>query len=224
MSISKIGANLHDWSFVRAKLRAIVADSPVLPAVRIELARELGRAGLPELARTVLANIDLTEPEVVHLSIEALSACCGTDEGLQLCRTHSMRTDIDLLDRVEVARQAGRCGRNDVARSLLTEAAGRDNANVSGCSRAAELLADMGYQTDARTILFALQEKALRCANLDADEMLWLVDAMMSCDLPISARAVLDRVSRRDVSEHSLDRYDELNASLREPLYALAGL
>lgn len=97
LAISRAGGNLHDWGFVRSKLRAIFANIPASPAVCIEFARELGRAGLPELARTVLARIDLAGPEVIHLSIEALSACGRLDEALELCRSHSVRPDVDLL-------------------------------------------------------------------------------------------------------------------------------
>lgn len=47
------------------------------------------------------------------------------------------------------------------------------------------------------------------------------LDAMMACDLPVSAKAILDRIPRGGVSDDSLERYDELVANLRDPQYSL---
>lgn len=221
LSIAEVGIHLHDWSFVRSHLRTMAADGLLSPSTRIRIARELGRAGFPEQGRSLLAGLDLADPEVVSLSIGALVTCGAEDQGLELCQNHSIRPDVESLDRVEVAYQARDCGRNDIARSLLKEIARCGRADLPAASRAAELLAEMGSQTEARAILFALKDQVCQSSILDPDDTMWLVDAMISCDLPVSARAVLDNISRGKLSEDSSARYEELMADLREPQYLL---
>lgn len=221
LSVAEIGIHLHDWSFVRSQLRTMAGDGLLRPSIRIKIARELGRAGLPEQGRGLLAILDLADPEVVSLSIDAFVTCGAEDQGLELCQNHSIRSDAESLDRVEVAFQARKCGRNDVARSLLKEIARCGRADLPAASRAAELLAEMGSQVEARAILFALKDQVCQSSVLDPDDTMWLVDAMISCDLPVSARAVLDHIPRGSVSEDSSARYEGLMADLREPQYLL---
>lgn len=79
------------------------------------------------------------------------------------------------------------------------------------------LLHDLEYQSDARTVLFDLQNEVLQSPNLDFDDGLWLIDAMTSCGLYSSARLIFDRIDREDVMGHSLDRYEEMKTMLDEP-------
>ena len=125
LSIAETAASLHDWGVARSRFRAVALNKSADASSRIRAAGGLGRAGLPELGRDVLTELNLDGEGVVSLSIDALFDCGAEDAALALCRSHSLRSEVDLLDRVEVAYQAARSGRKDIVRSILVELTGR---------------------------------------------------------------------------------------------------
>jgi hypothetical protein len=100
------------------------------------------------------------------------------------------------------------------------EVLGREKCDLSGRSRAAEILNEFEYESDARTILFDLQNEVLQSPNVDCDDGLWLIEAMISCGLRSSARAIFDRIDKRDITEEPLDRYEQTRIMLEERFLA----
>jgi hypothetical protein len=183
----------------------------------LEAAGGLGRVGLCEAGQRVLAELDLKDENVVASAIAALVSCKREEQAIKLCRDYLLRADVDFLDRVEVAASIGRLYRKDLARSLILETLGREKSGLPERSRAAEVLDELGYQSEARTILFSLQKEVFKSSILDFEDGLWLADAMISCGLYSSAKLVFDRIDRENVIEDSLDRYEEIRIMLNEP-------
>jgi hypothetical protein len=184
---------------------------------RIDAAKGLGRVGLSEAGRDVLADLNLKDEKFVLSAISALISCNQEERAVELCRNYLMRSDTEFLDRVEAAACLGRLYRKDLARSLVIEVLEKEKCDLTGRSRAAEILNEFEYQSDARTILFDLQNEVLQSPNLDCDDGLWLIEAMTSCNLHSSARLILDRIDRQGLMEEALDRYQQTRAMLEEP-------
>jgi hypothetical protein len=173
-----------------------------------------------EAGGSVLNELNLKDEEVILSAISALISCGQEDRAVGLCRDYLMRSETEFLDRVEAVACLGRLYRKDVARSLIMEILEKEKCDLSGRSRAAEILNEFEYKSDARTIIFDLQNEVMQSSNLDCDEALWLIEAMTSCNLHSSAQLILGRIDRQKIMEESLDRYEQTRAMLQEPFLA----
>ena len=216
VDLAEIAVGLHDWNWARLQFLSVAQDKSARLSARIDAAKGLGRVGFYEAGQRILSELDLKDVDVISSAIAALISCKREEKAFELCRDFLVRPDVDLLDRLEAVASMGRLYRKDLARSLLVEALEREKFELPERSRAAELLNELGYQSEARTILFDLQKEVTQ-SKLHFDEGLWLIDAMMSCGLYCSARFVFDRIDRRNLSDDSLDRYEEIRTELDEP-------
>jgi hypothetical protein len=220
LSVGEIAFKMRNWGLARRQFRAVAQNKSAKLPSRIEAAGGLGKSGLREVGRDVLAGLDLGNEDGISSSIGALLSCGLETEAVDLCRSYSTRSDMDFLDRVEAVCCLGNLYRKDVARSILLQAMEKETGDLVGRSRAGEILNGFGYQSDARTVLFALWEDVLQSSNLDPDDGLWVVEAMMSCNLHHSAKSVLDRINKKKLTAESLDRYEEAAEALDQPLLA----
>jgi hypothetical protein len=219
LTLADIAFRIHDWSLARTQFRAVALNRSMKPSSRIEAAGGLGKVGLREVGRGVLSELNLAN-EDISLSLAALLFCEQEEEAVELCRNYSARSGVDFLDRVEAVGTLGNLYRKDLARSILLKITEKEKGDLVGLSRAAEFLNEFGYPSDARTILFNLREEALHSETLDLDEGLWLVETMISCNLHHSAKSVLDRIDKTQLTEDSLERYEEVVQTLEEPFLA----
>jgi hypothetical protein len=220
LSLAEVAFNQHDWSWARSQFLSVARNKSAEPSARIDAANGLGKAGLCEAGRDVLDELNLEDEKVVLSAISALISCSQEERAVELCRNYLMRSDTEFLDRVEAAACLGRLYRKDLARSLIMEVLEKEKCGLSGRSRAAEILNEFEYKSDARTILFDLRNEVLQSPDLDCDDGLWLIEAMTSCSLYSSARLILDRIDRQGLIEEALDRYEQTRTMLEEPFLA----
>jgi hypothetical protein len=219
LTLADVAFRMHNWSLARTQFRAVALNKSAKPSSRIEAAGGLGKVGLREVGRGVLSELNLAN-EDISLSLAALIFCGQEEEAVELCRSYSARSGADFLDRVEAVGTLGNLYRKDLARSILLKITEKEKGDLVGLSRAAEFLNEFGYPSDARTILFNLREEVMLSKTLDLDEGLWLIETMISCNLHHSAKSVLDRIDRTQLTENSLERYEEVIETLEEPLLA----
>jgi hypothetical protein len=209
---------LRDWRLARSKFLSVARNKSAEAAVRIAAAGGLGRIGLRNAGNDILVELEPQDGGCISSVIPALISCGQEERAVEICRGYLVKADVDFLNRVEIAGDLGKKYRKDVARGLIKEALEREQLDLSDRARAAELLHELGYQSEASTILFDLQKEVL--TNPDFDEVLWLLEAMMSCNLSTSARLIFGRIDMATVREDSLDRYEEMREMLDEPLVA----
>ena len=197
LSVAETAIKIHDWSLARQQYSALAHDEAAKLSTRIETAEGLGRTGLGEAGCRILVGLDKENEDDVFSSFSALLACGRDTQAIESCQNYLKRTEIDLLDRIEVAAWVGRRYRKDIARVMLLEAVDGRKDEIAGRSRAAEILSEMEYAADARTILFGLREELLETPEPDPDDLLWVVEAMLTCELGHSAQSILSQNRQR---------------------------
>jgi hypothetical protein len=75
----------------------------------------------------------------------------------------------------------------ELARDLIVKLASDNDCEAGAAARGAELLHMLGFEADARSILFETATQSMP----DASDVLWVADALLFCHLPFTAERVL---------------------------------
>jgi hypothetical protein len=211
LAIGRAAIDVHDWSLARRTFLAIAKSALATPRERVECAGELAKVGLKESARNLLSSVDLIASDLVWQGgVEVLAACGQAEHAITICRDFCGRTEVCALDKMEALGKLGDAVSKEVARDLIVRLLSEVDCEVSACARGAELLHSLGFEAEARSILFRLATQPM-----PHDDALWVADALLLCDLPFSAETVLASIDPKQLDDDERQRQMELQSTVR---------
>jgi hypothetical protein len=190
----------------------IARSASTTPRERVNCARGLARVGLKESARNLLSSIDLIAEDLVWQDgIEILAECGQAERAIAICRDYVERAEVDALYKMEALGKLGDKVSKEVARHLIVRLASEGDCDVGACARGAELLQSMGFEAEARSILFRLATQSIP----DVQDVLWIADACLLCDLPYTAERVLASIKPELLDSEERQRFTQIQSGVR---------
>ena len=212
LAIGRAAIDIHDWSLARRTFLAMAKSASNTPRERIDCAKGLASVGLKENARILLSSIDLIAENLVWPDgIEALAACGQAKRAITICRNYIERAGTSALDKMEALGSLGDAVSKEAARDLIIRLASEDNCDVSACARGAELLHNIGFGAEARSILFRLASRP----TPDVYDALCIADALLLCDLPFAAEEFLASIPPELLDSEERQRFMELQSQAK---------
>jgi hypothetical protein len=168
--------------------------------------------GLKEIAARLLSSVDLIESDLVWQGgVEALAASGQAERVIAVCRDYVARAEVCAIDKMEALGKLGDAVSKEIARDLIMGFAKKSDCDVSASGRGAELLFTLGFEAEARSILFKICTSPI----LDSGDALWIADALLLCHLPFTAERILKSLVPESLDSEERQRYIELQSEAR---------
>lgn len=177
----------HNWALARRVLLASKAEPQSL-SERCQFASALAAAGLKGKAVAILKELDSRTHEFLWEGGLDLLFECGEHRLAQtICRDYLESAELNVDDCIEALGKLGDAGDGTAARQLLVELVRGQCCEALDLADVATTLHRLGFEAEARSILFDLAGRK----GLSANSILWIADAMLGCNLPSTAASTL---------------------------------
>jgi hypothetical protein len=212
LAIGRAAIDIHDWSLARRTFLDLATSVSTTLSERVECAGGLARVGLKEIAARLLSSVDLIASDLVWQGgVGSLAACGQAERAIAVCRDYVARADVCALDKMEAIGKLGDAVSKEIAREIIVSLAKKSDCDVSASARGAELLHTLGFEAEARSILFKIATLPIP----DAGDALWITDTLLLCHLPFTAERILKSLVTMSLDSEERQRYVELQSEAR---------
>lgn len=212
LAIGRTAIAIRHWSLARRTLVALAKSTLMEPSELVECAKGLAKIGLKEIAGKLLSSLDLVAGDLLWKDgIEALAECGLAERAVGMSRDYVVREEIDPLNKAEALGQLGKFVSKQIARDLIVNLAESHEGDLAISARSAELLHSLGFEEEARSILFKVTASSMP----NSSDVLWVADALLFCNLPFTAERVLGNLARETFDAEENQRFSELQLDAR---------